>query len=202
VTHFVFLEILDAPAVDLLTKLRATLQGRESRSPIHITVRGPYKTPPSPEKLDEIWSIIKGEGLLLHGIGRFDFGEKHVVYLKSHSHAIRKIWSKRDYPIVHYGFNPHISLFEGPPEDAALVEQFLRREQILLFCRQLSLSLYQSAKDDLFSTPSRSVIYSMETISSSPLVDSYRWREGIEQRVLDLVRKFSARNDDHAVSEN
>ncbi|MDM0122633.1 2'-5' RNA ligase family protein [Variovorax arabinosiphilus] len=183
----IFLEIKDIQAVDLLTRVRSALLQRTSRSPIHITIRGPYKVPPPDQKLGDIWEIIEGEGVLLHGIGIFEFPDKHVVFLKSHSRAIRKIWWKRDYPIIRFGFNPHITLFEGSPSDAAAVARFLQREQIELFCREFSLSTYQSWQDDLFSSPTRTIVRSSPRKSNSVLSNPYRWKSGIEIRAQQLI---------------
>lgn len=189
-SSFVFLEVLDPTAVNLLTNLRSILKGRESKSPIHITVRGPYKTPPSPKKLEHLWSLVQGEGLFLHGIGRFEFPDKHIVFIRSHSKAIRKIWWKRDFPIIHFGFNPHISLFEGTPKEAARVEKFLRNERIELFCRQLSLSLYERWQDDMFPSSTRSVVFESPPILNSVLQAPYRWKAGIEGRAVALINSF------------
>lgn len=189
-SSFVFLEVLDSPAVKLLTNLRSTLKGRESKSPIHITVRGPYKNPPKQEKLEELWSIVQGEGLVLHGIGKFEFPDKHVVFIRSHSKAIRRIWWKRDFPIIDFGFNPHITLFEGTPKDAVRVEKFLRNEGIMLFCRQLSLSVYERWSDDMFPSSTRSVVFESPPVLSGVLQSPYRWKAGIEDRALALTQSF------------
>lgn len=172
---FLFVRIHDKPAINLLEEIRIKLKGKPSKSPIHITVRGPLKNRPTANKLESLWSILEGEGLLLHGIGRFEFSDREIVYIKSHSHAIRKIWWKRDYPIIRFGFNPHISLYEGPPIAARAVEEKLRSLRIELFCRELSLSLYSHTGDDLFPSTSTTEIHRSDPISGQVLVDPYRW---------------------------
>lgn len=194
-TIFVFLEILDPPAVSLLSSLRTIFKGRDSSSSIHVTVRGPYKKSPKPEKLEQIWSSIQGEGLLINGIGKFEFPDRHVVYIRSNSPSIRKIWWKRDFPIVNFGFNPHITLFEGAPLAAAKIEKFLRQERIELFCRQLSLSLYTRTVEDLTTkSVSRSLLYESPPISTTVLQDPYRWRSGIDDRARDLMHSIRSAN--------
>lgn len=187
-SSFLFLEILDRPAVQMLNDLRAILKRKPSRSGIHITVRGPYKTPPSERILEDLWHTIAGERLLLNGIGKFEFPDRHIVYLRSHSRAIRRIWWKRDYPIIRYGFNPHISLFEGSPKQAEAVEAFLKGEGIELFCTRLALTLYQTSADDLFREPIRKELFSTGD-SETKLLDPYRFRPGI----LDRARTLSDR---------
>ena len=174
----------------MLTRLRAILRQRDSKSPIHITIQGPYKNPPSSSKLDSMWEILDGEGVLLNGIGKFEFPDKHIVYLRSHSRAIRKIWWKRDYPIIRYGFNPHITLFEGTPAEAVLVQEFLKNENIELYCRKFALSLHKTISDDLFPQSNREVIYSSLEIDRNPLIQPYRWRAGMEQRAEKLAWKM------------
>lgn len=178
---FVFLEIKDPPAVQLLTSLRSTLMGRSSSSPIHITIQGPYKNTPTRAKLHSIWETIQGDGVLLHGIGKFQFGDRDVIYLKSHSRAIRKVWWKRDFPMIKFGFNPHITLYEGPPARAKIVQDFLKNQRIELYCRQFALSVYTNMRDDLFPQVSREVIYSSPVLNQNVLANPYRWKQGLEQ---------------------
>lgn len=187
-SSFVFVQIHDEPAVDLLNSLREILKGRPSKSPIHITVRGPHKNTPTQRRLDSLWDTLEGEGLLIHGIGIFDFPEKSIVYIKSNSKAIRKIWWKRDYPIIRFGFNPHISLYEGSKQQAQIVAEFLRTQKIELYCRDLSLTLYQTFSDDLFDTPTNTLIHRSTHPTGRVLVEPYRWRKGI----LDRARLLSA----------
>lgn len=187
-SYFVFMEMHDPPAVALLQNLRAIFKGRESNSPIHITVRGPYKNPPQKEKLEGLWSMVEGEGLLLNGVGVFEFEDKHVVFIRSHSKAIRKIWWKRDFPIIKFGFNPHITLYEGSPANAKKVLQFLRAENVELYCRQLSLSVYESWKNDLFSSSTRTTVHQSPLVMNAVLVDPYRWKRGIEERAMALMK--------------
>lgn len=189
-TSFLFVEILDRPAIHMLNELRAIFRGRTSRSGIHITVRGPYKNPPSAKVVDKLWQQISGERLLLHGIGRFELPEKHIVFLRSHSRAIRRIWWKRDYPILRYGFNPHITLFEGPPDQAREVETFLKREQIELFCRRLALTLYQTHPGDLFDTPLVTELFSTGNADGGPLVNQYRFDPAILIRARALMERL------------
>ena len=191
-SSFVFLEIKDAPAASLLSDLRSVFKRKESRSPIHITVRGPYKTTPTRDKLEHLWHVIEGEGLLLSGIGRFQLPDRGLVILRSHSKAIRKIWWKRDYHIIRYGFNPHVTLFEGPHDRAIEVEKFLRKERLELFCRKLSLTLYETRDDELFSEPTRTELFSTNTASVSPLINPYRWTPGLVDRARELTSRWTS----------
>ncbi|MDP3190276.1 hypothetical protein [Rhodoferax sp.] len=188
---FVFVQIHDEPAVNLLSSLREIFKGRQSKSPIHITVRGPHKHVPSQNRLGRLWDQLDGEGLLIHGIGTFDFPEKSIVYIKSNSKAIRKIWWKRDYPIIRFGFNPHISLFEGTKENALEVAEFLKSQKIELYCRDLSLTLYQTFSDDLFDSPSNTLIHRSSRIKGDVLVEPYRWKDGAVERARLLARALN-----------
>lgn len=191
-SSFVFVEIKDPPAVSLLTDLRSALKGRASKSPIHITVRGPYKHAPQRAKLEDIWHLLEGEGLLLSGIGRFEFPERDVVYLRSHSRAIRRIWWKRDFPIIRYGFNPHITLYEGPARLARQVEAFLKKERLEFYCRRLALSLYETSVEPSLLPAVRTELFSYDRGSGNTLIEPYRWDDGVVERAQALVQRLES----------
>lgn len=189
---FVFLEIHDSLVVELLTDLRNIFYGKPSLSPIHVTVRGPYKSTPSEKAIEKLWSSIEGEGVLLNGIGNFEFGKKRFVYIHTKSKAIRKIWWKGDYPIFKYGFNPHITLYEGPTEIAKVIEAFLKKERLEFYCHNLSLRLYTSGQPDLFGDTNREVLVEHSIKSATyPLTHPYRWKEGIQDRAKELMQNIN-----------
>lgn len=180
---FVFLEIQDPPVIELLSSIRSIFSDKPNLSPLHVTVRGPYKTIPDEKNIEKLWAIIEGEGVLLSGIRSFAFKDKKYVYIQSQSKAIRKLWWKSDFPISKYGFNPHITLYEGPIEKANKIEQFLRSELLEFYCHDLSLRLYVSGQPDLFGNVFREVHLEHKTEQRfNILTKPYRWDSGIIER--------------------
>jgi len=174
-----------------LSELRSIFKGKPSASPIHVTVRGPYKHEPSEEILEKFWSEIEGEGVLLNGIRHFTLSDRMYVYIQTHSPAIRKIWWKGDYPIFKYGFNPHITLYEGPKLKAVQIEQFLKKEKLEFYCHKLSLRLFKSGQRDLFGEEMPSFGKSFSKDSEQRLILPYRWEPGIEDRARELANKLN-----------
>ncbi len=190
---FLFLEIQDPLVVELLSSLKSIFNSRPSFSPIHVTVRGPYKKIPDEEYLEKLWNIIDGEGVLLNGIRHFEFENKRYVYIQTHSKVIRKIWWKSDYPIIEYGFNPHITLFEGPIKVAEKIETFLKKERLEFYCHNLSLRLYTPGQSDLFGNSNREIYLEHLTKNTNNiLTQPYRWIEGIEDRAIELMSRINS----------
>ena len=188
---FLFLEIQDPLVVELLTNLKCTFSGKPSLSPVHVTVRGPYKKVPSEGYLEKLWETIEGEGVLLSGIRSFEFETKKYVYIQTHSKAIRKIWWKSDYPIFEHGFNPHITLYEGPASTANKIEAFLKEERLEFYCHNLSLRLYKTGQADLFGNTNREIhVEHLTKDTKSILTQPYRWEVGIEYRAKQLMRSI------------
>lgn len=179
----------------LLTNLRSIFKGEASSSAIHITIRGPYEELPDAKQVSHFWDIIRTEGILLNGVSHFDFQDRRIVYLRASGKGIRKMWWKPDFPIQQYGFNPHITLYEGTESRAVAVERFLRRERLEFVCTDLSLRFHDTAQRDLLSQGDPQLL---ETIApGSALIRSYRWKPGIEQRAVSLVKgwQVSSRDD-------
>lgn len=188
---FLFLEIQDPLVIELLTSLKSIFNEKPSLSPIHVTVRGPYKKLPEESYLEKLWETIEGEGVLLSGIRSFEFDTKKYIYIQTHSKAIRKIWWKSDYPIFEYGFNPHITLFEGPASTANKIEAFLKEERLEFYCHNLSLRLYKTGQADLFGNVSKEVhLEHLTKDKKSILTQPYRWEAGIEDRAKQLMHSI------------
>lgn len=78
----------------------------------HITVRGPYQRAIS--SLDAINREIEGSGIDIRGSGNFFESGQNTVYLACKSPQLEAVWYKRD-----YGFNPHITLYDGSSHEFA-----------------------------------------------------------------------------------
>jgi 2'-5' RNA ligase len=148
---FVFLEISDPEISALIYGIRAVAMTSPPKTAPHITVRGPYARPVSRKELLRYGRILSPHPVVLEGIGAFQSGDRTTVYMKVQHPYLRQIWWKPDYPIKEFGFNPHVTLYEGKDADrAGRLQVFLRREDIKLLTSDFSVSPYVSDHKDLF----------------------------------------------------
>lgn len=82
------------------------LSNPNEKNGVHITVRGPYKI--HLNNVQKLNSIIKGEKIKISSVGTFFGTKQNTVFLNCDSKKLEKIWQKFD-----YGFNPHITLYDG-----------------------------------------------------------------------------------------
>ena len=184
--YFVFAEFGSAVVVKFLTDLRQALQCRPDASPIHVTLQGPYKSPPKLEQLDRSAQLLRGLGVAIKGHGYFNTEKGFSVYVLAECAAFRDMWDKPDFRGPREDIKPHITLFESRDRDAAQqVRDFLRRENILIHTYNVHLSIYESraAQADFFSRPIATPIG--KAISR----DLYRIPEGM----LDKARELGSR---------
>ncbi len=78
----------------------------------HITIRGPYQRGMNPSL--SFNRFVEGFEFNINGPGNFfEFGQ-NTVYLKCTSSKLKDAWYKPD-----YGFNPHITLYDGDSHEFA-----------------------------------------------------------------------------------
>lgn len=78
----------------------------------HITVRGPYSRRRNDFGANS--RLIEGSQINILGAGNFfEFGQ-NTVFLQCGSPKLQDVWDKPD-----YGFNPHITLYDGPSREFA-----------------------------------------------------------------------------------
>ena len=78
----------------------------------HITVRGPYQGVSN--LTNTISRVIESSEINIHGSGNFFDSGQNTVYLRCKSSKLETVWDKPD-----YGFNPHITLYDGPSHEFA-----------------------------------------------------------------------------------
>lgn len=78
----------------------------------HITVRGPYTRPIVIEGLGQ---KLCGTEVMADGVDSFLRKDQNTVFIRCRSERLREIWQKKD-----FGFNPHITIYDGPSRDFAL----------------------------------------------------------------------------------
>jgi len=144
---FLLLEITDPEANALLWRMRELIAGKQRRTAIHLTVRGPYSSTPPDEILHKSRATMARDVLRIHGVGRFSNPNEEVVFLRVDSPHLRDIWWKPSFP----GFEPHISIYRGADRGlASTVEKFLRTEGLDILCAEYRLTWHKSGQRNLF----------------------------------------------------
>lgn len=151
--HFLFLEFLDPRVLGFLNDLRDSLQNSTSSSPIHITLRGPYRSPPDPAYMIELSQKLRGYGVRINGAGSFSTSTGFSVFLRAESSVFRDLWWKPDFPASKREIQPHLTVFESTNKDAAKrVLDFLRSSRISILTYSVQLSVYTTGQASLFGT--------------------------------------------------
>jgi hypothetical protein len=92
--------------------------------------------------------------VVIEGIGIFELPDRVVVYVKVQHEKLRQIWWKPDFPIEKYGFNPHITLYEGTDrERARRLCEFLHGERVSLLSWDYSVTSHVADHKDMFRNP-------------------------------------------------
>jgi hypothetical protein len=190
--YFVFLEFTNPEVKELLRSLRDAFTGKKTKKIPHVTVRGPYETPPDKEKLDQLSEKLRGYGVLIGGAGIFEVDKGYVVYLQVQSPMFSEIWWKPDYNVSTFGLNPHITIYETEIlQEAKAVQTFLRKERIEIFTFNLELTLYKSSKQlDLFDVQKGTD----ETVRRM-MYGRWKVRPGIVERAITLRESLNQMNN-------
>jgi len=194
--YFVFLEFLESRVEGTLRELRNSFQPwKVSNSPVHITVRGPYKSKPDYEYLRILAGGVKGQGVRIIGAGYFSYGDQYSVFLRAESAVFRELWWKPDFPAKLDEIEPHVTLFESNDrESALLVLNFLRAARISIRTTSVQLSVYSSGQSDLFGTrpvdevpPNLGLRHDIVAIDDDVLQRAHELGERLNARRLELL---------------
>jgi hypothetical protein len=120
-----------------------------SKTEIHLSVRGPYKVKLSATKIEELNNIVKGALIRVNELSNFFLYNQNTVYLRCISNIVKKVWNKTG-----YGYNPHLTLYDG--KDA-----------------QFAFELYETLKDieiDIQFSASNLILYDTEKLDASTLL--------------------------------
>ena len=152
--YFVFLEFLEARVESTLSGLRDALQPwKKSKSPVHVTVRGPYRTEPDYKHLQELAGVFHGQGVRILGSGYFSHGKSYSIFLRAESAVFRELWWKPDFPGKDTDIQPHVTIFESNDRESAFqVLNFLKAARISIHTTSVQLSVFDSSQPDLFGT--------------------------------------------------
>jgi hypothetical protein len=185
--HFIFLEFLDPRVESTLRELRDALQPKGKPSgPVHITVRGPYKTEPDPDHMRELSEHLRGRGVRLMGVGIFSTPKGYSVFLRAESSAFRELWWKPDFQTPIDEIQPHLTLYESEHRAVALLAlNFLRASRISILTYAVQLSIYSSGQGDLFGT--------RPVAESPPNKTVHRDIVAIDSEVIPAARELGLR---------
>lgn len=149
--RFVFLEIRDPELNALIGWLREAAMGTPSRHNVHITIRGPYSSEIPEAQIARYQQVLRSDPIVFEGVGAFTAGERRVVYIKVQHPKLRQVWWKPDFPIKKFGFNPHITIFEGSDAHRAqTVLDFLQKERLQLLTWDFEVTSRVSDHRDMF----------------------------------------------------
>jgi hypothetical protein len=188
-SYFVFLEFGSPQVIDFLSQLRDALQGKKVSSPVHVTLRGPYKEPPKREQLESYAERLRGYGVRIGDHGYFNTPDGFAVFLRAECSVFRELWDKPDYQVPLESIQPHITLFESANrQEAQHVRDFLRQERLLIHTYNIYLSVYQSraSQTDLFDRPI--ILPPGKPINH----DVWRLPEGILERASELHMRIES----------
>lgn len=151
--HFVFIVFDDPYVVGVLDFLCETLNGRRWRQPPHLTIQGPLHDRPSASHLKSIEAALGGEPMLIANPGMFRTKKGAAIFLRVNSPGLRHVWNKPDFPIEKFGFNPHLTLYDG--SDVAKAERGFRflssgKHRVELMCREYSVVPYTAKQVEMF----------------------------------------------------
>lgn len=159
--------------------------GNKTNKPMHITVRGPYETPPNTEYLESLKDKLLGYGVIIGGGGTFKTKQGYAVYLPVKSPLFSEIWWKPDFK--EDGINPHLTVYETKSKDAAnLVEKFLKSERIEISTFSITLTSYTSKQQELFEET-----LSPEQLEKISMIERWRVKPGIIQRASAIRNQLN-----------
>lgn len=142
--HLLLLKIEDQEFNELFFGIQEIVNIKKSKLIPHVTLRGPYIHEPKNDQIQKIAEdILDGEPLKIEGAGIFNNNGTYYVYLKVNKSNLKKVFWKKDYPIKEYGFNPHITIYQGTDKSLAnKLLHFLDAQNFHFECKNITLSSY------------------------------------------------------------
>ena len=107
--HVLF--VPDGPIASCIDAIRVLTNPAEKHR-AHITVRGPYRRRGS--RSGKVSRFVEGSEISIYGSGNFFESGQNTVYLQCTARELETVWDKPD-----YGFNPHITLYDGSSHEFA-----------------------------------------------------------------------------------
>lgn len=107
-TYIIFEDIEIKRLIDCIIML----SNPNEKNTAHVTIAGPRENKDG--DLSEAKSVLIGRPLSVLGVGKFFSDKQNTVYLRCDSRNLTRFWRKSD-----YGYNPHITIYDGPSQKEA-----------------------------------------------------------------------------------
>lgn len=150
-SNFVFVVFNDPVVVGVIGFLSSVLDRARRNSPPHLTIQGPFEEKATLEDIASIKRRLMGDVFFIGNPGLFVTQRGAALFLRAESENLSKVWNKPDFPTSVYGFNPHVTIYDGP--DLARAErayEHLKRNRVELLCRDFDVVQYVPKQLDLF----------------------------------------------------
>ena len=190
-----FIQILDEELVALFKGLQLVFNGRESTSPVHITVKGPQKSKFKNTLRDRFSKI--NVPLTISQSDYFTYSGKYFVHFKVQIPKMEKyqLWYK---PTFGNEKNPHITVCETSNENLSKdIVEFLNKEVDNLICRDYTFSQHTLSQSDIISKTKSKKTRNIDDTSIPNLIDTGKIRKGLFAR----ARKIKANHTNPANRE-
>jgi hypothetical protein len=149
-SNFLFIVLKDPFVLGIIDFLQTTI-GNASKVQPHITIQGPLSDTVTADRINSVRRVLREDEILLANPSCFEGDHGVVLYMSATSKHMESVWNKPDYPISEFGFNPHITIYEGTDKiRVRSAIKFLKREPIELICRDFDVIPYVSKQVEMF----------------------------------------------------
>ncbi|WP_152670038.1 hypothetical protein [Lysobacter capsici] len=150
-SNFVFVVFNDPDVVGVIDFLCCVLNEKRSHASPHLTIQGPFNEKVSIDSISAIKRRLKSDVFFIGNPGVFETEQGIVLFLRVNSDNLIKVWDKPDFPLSTYGFNPHITLYEGSDKARAKrALDCLKKNRVELLCREFDVVQYVPKQYDMF----------------------------------------------------
>jgi len=150
-SNFVFIVFNEPLVVGALDFLASVVTGSGAHNRPHLTIQGPFLEKVGADSIQSIKRRLEGDVFFIGNPGLFETERGAVLFLRASSDHLLSVWNKPDYPVRSFGFNPHVTIYEGPDiPRAKRAYEFLRRNRIELICRDFDVVQYVPRQQDMF----------------------------------------------------
>ncbi|GGD39640.1 hypothetical protein [Pseudoxanthomonas indica] len=149
--HFVFVVFNDPTVVGVLDFLHSTMMHTRLPSKPHITIQGPFDEKVGADRIHKISEALSGDSFFIGNCGYFESNGRCSLFLRAASENLERVWVKPDFPKEKFGFNPHITFYEGGDvERVKRAHKFLSKNRVELMCSQFEVVQYVPRQMDMF----------------------------------------------------
>lgn len=139
---YIYAVKITEPNISSILNFIKYLCAPNSKTEVHLSLRGPYKKKLTTEAIQEYTEIIKGSLIEVYDTGNFFSTKQNTVFYRCKGNQIRKVWYKKN-----YGYNPHLTIYDGKDKDfAEELYKLLTKVNLNFTFTASELILYDSSK--------------------------------------------------------